>query len=169
MRLMAGDDVAHQYLVVDKLLTTELAALRCSSSLYSPSMASSVPQQILSLFEAPTAYLTQNNLDNSSKVMSVQYRIQKHTLQRWNSASCASNVAESVHLKEHRWQVKLKEKRVEKSDKRLTGEDWMAPTGLDLGWNPQQWRDVTLTLALPSAPAVPTRQTPPAGCSPRWQ
>ena len=59
LRLMVGDDVAHQYFVVDKLLATEFAAPRCSPSLHGPSMASSVSHQILSLFEAPTANLEQ--------------------------------------------------------------------------------------------------------------
>ena len=57
LRLMAGDDVAHQYFVVYKLLATEFAALRCSSSLHSPSMTPSVSQQIFSLLEAPTTIL----------------------------------------------------------------------------------------------------------------
>ena len=42
--LMAGDDVAHQYLVVDELLAAELAALGGRSCQHGPGMAPPVPQ-----------------------------------------------------------------------------------------------------------------------------
>ena len=62
LRLMVGDDVAHQYFVVDKLVATKFAVPCCSSGLHGPSMAPSVTQQILSFFETPTANLEQMKL-----------------------------------------------------------------------------------------------------------